>query len=59
MIQYDLQQVYISGLLQFVFSTVGLLFAYSRKWGNPNFRKTTLYITRSLIVNLIVIKKLM
>jgi hypothetical protein len=42
MIQHDLQLVYISGLLQCVYSTIGLLFAYSRKWRSPNFRKTTL-----------------
>jgi hypothetical protein len=34
--------VYIFGLLQCVFSTAGLLFAYSWKWGSPSFRKTTL-----------------
>jgi hypothetical protein len=41
-IQHDLQLVYIFGLLQCVFSTKGLLFTYSRKWGSPDFRKTTL-----------------
>jgi hypothetical protein len=41
-IQHDLQLVYISGLLQCVFSAAGLHFAYSRKWGSPGFRKTTL-----------------
>jgi hypothetical protein len=44
MIQPDLELVYISGLLQCVFSTPSLLFAYSRKWGSPNFRITTLGI---------------
>jgi hypothetical protein len=38
-IQHDLQLVYISGLLQCVSSAAGLLFAYSRKWGSPGFRK--------------------
>jgi hypothetical protein len=41
-IQHDLQLVYISGLLQCVFSAASLLFAYSRKWRSPGFRKTTL-----------------
>jgi hypothetical protein len=41
-IQHDLQQVCISKLLQCVFSTAGLLFAYSWKWGSPGFMKTTL-----------------
>jgi hypothetical protein len=41
-IQHDLQQVYISGLLQCVFSTACLFFAYLRKWRAPDFRKTTL-----------------
>jgi hypothetical protein len=44
MIQHDLQQVYIFGLLQCVFSTICLFFAYSRKWGSPGFRKTTLVL---------------
>jgi hypothetical protein len=41
-IQHDLQLVYISGMLQCVFSFTGLLFAYSREWGIAGFRKTTL-----------------
>jgi hypothetical protein len=49
LIQHDLQLVYIFGLLQCVFSAAGLLFAYSRKWGNPGFRKTTLVGTWSHI----------
>jgi hypothetical protein len=44
-IQHDLQQIYISRLLQCVFSITGLLFAYSRKWRSPGFRKTTLMVT--------------
>jgi hypothetical protein len=46
-IQHDLQLVYIFGLLQCVFSAVGLFFAYSRKWGSPGFRKTTLQLLYS------------
>jgi hypothetical protein len=42
-IQDDLQLEYISGLLQWVFSSAGLLFAYLQEWGIAGFRKTTLY----------------
>jgi hypothetical protein len=42
MILHYLQHLYFSGLLQYVFSTACLLFAYSRKWNTPGFRKTTL-----------------
>jgi hypothetical protein len=48
-IQHDLQQAYISGLLQYVFSTAGLFFAYSRKWESPNFRKTTLELSKKFV----------
>jgi hypothetical protein len=30
--------VYIYGLLQIVFTTAGLVFAYSQKWDHPGFR---------------------
>ena len=39
MIQHDLQHMYISGLLHYVFSIIGLVFAYSQNWNSPNFRK--------------------
>jgi hypothetical protein len=35
MIKHDLQQLYISCLLQCIFSTTGLFCAYSRKWRSP------------------------
>jgi hypothetical protein len=39
MIQHDLQQLYIPWLLQYIFSTAILLFAYSRKCNSPGFRR--------------------